>query len=497
MHNTRQGLTLTAVNAAAEAAGLTPGMVLPDARAMLPGLATAAAEPEADRAALARLAHWCGRYSPWTAVDTHAGAGPLGEPDGLWIDATGCAHLFGGEAALLADIGQRFAGLGFMVRTALSSTPGSAWALARYGRSSRPVVGEGESLAAAVAALPVAGLRLSAGVQTDLLRFGLATIDAVAALPRAALARRFDSRSQAAIVVRRLDELFGRRDEALSPLVPVPAVRSRRAFTEPLLDISSLVRNLPAMAAELIPPLEASHQGIRQLTLEAFRTDGSVGAVTVGTAAPSRDPDHLIRLLEEKLAFLDPGFGIDAMALTMVRSEPMDTVQGALLNDTRPSGSTEMPLAPLIDRLTNRFGSERVTVTRPQASYIPERAVCRIPAITARRVPPAPEGENPVPLSRPFRLFDRPESIEVMAEVPDGPPLSFRWRRQLHRVLKAEGPERIAPEWWRDARPGRGSVRDYYCVEDESGRRFWLYRDGLYSDAGGAPPLWYVHGLFA
>jgi protein ImuB len=78
--------------------------------------------------------------------------------------------------------------------------------------------------------------------------------------------------------------------------------------------------------------------------------------------------------------------------------------------------------------------------------------------------------------------------------VPDGPPIRFRWRRVLHAVIRADGPERIAPEWWRT--PEGTATRDYYRVEDENGRRFWLYRDGLYDRETGTP-RWFLHGLFA
>ena len=162
-------------------------------------------------------------------------------------------------------------------------------------------------------------------------------------------------------------------------------------------------------------------------------------------------------------------------------------------------------LAPLVDRLGNRLGSEAVVRLVPRASHIPERAQSRVAlgrVALSRATDPFPAiagaaslaGEAP---ARPLRLLAWPEPIEAVAPLPDDPPVLFRWRRALHKVARVRGPERLAPEWWRepDADPD-AATRDYFAVEDTQGGRFWLFREGLYL-AEAAMPRWFLHGLFA
>jgi protein ImuB len=274
-----------------------------------------------------------------------------------------------------------------------------------------------------------------------------------------------------------------------------PALRASRNFAEPVFDLPVIERVLAELLDDLMPVLEARRQGARSLTLAAYRVDGSVSPVTVAASVPSRDAGHLGRLFAERLERIDPGFGIDLLALAVGRAEAMTPVQRAWTT-AGAAVPERQPLAPLIDRLINRFGPDRVLWREPHESHVPERAERRRSALGG---PPSEalawRADRP---PRPLRLFAHPESVEVMAEVPDGPPVRFRWRRRLHDVKRVEGPERIEPEWWSDNDPGARGTRDYFRVEDTDGRRFWLYRDGLYDGAARTgPPRWYVHGLFA
>ncbi len=470
-------------------------MALSDARAIHPGLATAPAEPEADAAALRDLAEWCGRYSPWTSVE---GA------DGIWLDVTGCAHLFGGEDALLADIEARLAAAGLESRLGLADTPGTAWALARFGEGTRNIAPPGGN-AAALAPLPVAALRLDEASGRLLQRLGLRRIGQLYDLPRAALARRFGGADAAAPLLTRLDQALGRRREPLSPLRPVPARRARLGLAEPLLDGQALPGLLDSLLADLCRALAADGQGAHRLVLTAYRLDGSLERVAVGTGRPSRDPDHLRRLFRDRLEAIDPEFGIDLLILAAEACAPLGAAQLSL-SDRREKAETA-GLPELIDRLSNRLGARRVLRSLPRASHRPERAerqvaAWRVDAAKAARadwdaaLPAELPGGAP---ARPFRLLARPEPIGVTAEVPEGPPVSFTWRRVTRRVLHAEGPERLTPEWWLDGKAdGSAEVRDYYRVEDREGRRYWLFREGLYQDpARRGPPAWFIHGLFA
>ena len=479
---------LWAVNREAGAAGLAPGMRLADARALLADLVTARADPAADRRGLERLALWCNRFTPWCAVDA-SDDGDSGD-GGLLLDITGCAHLFGGEAALMDEIAARLTGLGIENHLGLADTPGAAWALARFGAAEARITAPGETYAA-IAALPVEALRLAAEDARLLRRLGLVTIGAVDGLPRASLARRFPSRERGSAVLARLDRALGRLAEPIVPSAPPPACLERLALPEPLLDRAVL----DAVLARLMPGLTASlgrdGLGARRLALWCYRVDGGVARRAVATARATRDGDHLLRLFRESLETIDPGFGIDCAALHAERVEPLAPAQLSLTGDRRTQGGVDL----LVDRLLARLGTGAVCRLELVARHRPETAERAV----APGRDPAPWREAPTTPQRPFRLFDRPEPVDVMAEVPDGPPLLFTWRRVRRRVARAAGPERIEPEWWACAGGQDEAVRDYYRIEDADGRRYWLYRAGLYGDgeAGtGTPPRWYMHGLY-
>ena len=483
---------LWAVNRQAGAQGLSPGMRLADARALLAGLVTARADPAADRRGLERLALWCNRFTPSSAVDGGNGGngdGGGGDDNGLLLDIAGCAHLFGGEAALMDEIVARLAGLGVESRPGLADTPGAAWALARFGAQDRRIAAPGATCAA-IAALPVEALRLAPEDAHLLRRLGLVTVGAVEGLPRASVARRFACRERHGAVLARLDRALGRCVEPVVPLVPPPACLERLALPEPLIDRDGLDAALARLMPGLTASLEREGLGVRRLALWCYRVDGGVVRRAVSAARATRDGDHLLRLFRETLETVDPGFGIDLAALHAERVEPLAPAQLSLTGDGRRQGDMDL----LVDRLQARLGEGAVCRLEPVARHRPEKAERAVaPGREPAPWPAAPAApEKP---QRPFRLFDRPEPIDVMAEVPDGPPLLFTWRRARRRVMRAAGPERIEPEWWAGDRDE--AVRDYYRVEDADGRRYWLYRAGLFGAAGaGGPPRWYVHGLY-
>ena len=454
------GIRLTAVDAAASALGLAPGITLADARALVPELVAVDADPAADQAALAELADWCGRYAPWTATD--------GE-DGIRLDITGVAHLFGGEAGLLADLARRLAAAGIASRAAIADTPGAAWAVARFAASGS--VAEGE-IAAALAPLPLGALRLPPETVQALSRVGVRSVGELAALPRAPLALRFGSE-----VVERLDQAFGRLKEPISPRRPPAQFRVRLAFAEAISrreDIEEAVRRL---LRPLVTELEEAGHGVRRLELVAYRVDGGCQRLGIGTAAPNRSAPHLFRLLAEHFDRIDPGFGIEVLALEAAAVDPMVAQQLGV-------GGNSITLGDLIDRLQNRLGRDRVVSLLPADSHVPEHAVVvrpADPAAVARSNPWPDRGE------RPIALLAAPERIEAEpTEATAEPPQRFTWRRVMREIASAEGPERIAPEWWRTS--GSQRTRDYWRIEDTAGRRYWIYRDA----AG-----WYLQGLFA
>ncbi|MBB6465856.1 protein ImuB [Aminobacter lissarensis] len=462
-------------------------MGIAEARAMHPDIDVVEADPEADRRLLEGLADWCDRYTPLVAID--------GE-NGLFLDITGCAHLFGGEKALLADLMARFFHQGFDVRAGLASTPGAAWAAARFATGHILAPGSERNF---FARLPLAALRIDARTKASLESVGLRTVGAIMDGPRAPLVRRFGTE-----LIERLDQALGRLDEAISPRLPVAALSVERHFADPLSLIDDIERLIGLLAATLKVDLERREEGARALELLLFRVDGMVSRITVGASRPIREPTLVRRLFHERLATLgesiDAGYGFDLVRLSALSTARFDARQGDLAGEVEDGGEE---LAIFADRIGARLGEAAVLEPATVESHLPERAAPVRPYAQEearkglagrpkREVRQA--GGRPRQADRPIRLFRQPEPIDVPAtEIPDGPPLNFRWRRALHRVARAEGPERIAPEWWRE--DADVPTRDYYRIEDAEGRRYWLYRQGLYSAK--AVPRWFLHGVFA
>jgi protein ImuB len=496
MHDGRKRV-IAAVDAIAAQSGLYPGMPVAQGQALVPDLTVLEAQPEDDTAALRRVAGWCLRYAPLAA------AAP---PDGVWIDVTGSAHLQGGETRLLRDLVSRLLVQGFAARAAVADTPGAAHALARFGAPEITVVPSGGlsyggpssggpsfggpsfggpsfgGLEAALARLPLAALRLPVETLEGLRLMGIEQIGALAALPRAPLVRRFG-----ALVTTRLDQAFGRVAEAIEPEFPPELVQTRLTFVEPLLTAEAFATVIDRLITTVCSAMERSGHGARRLDLLFERVDGTIQAIRIGTARASRDALHLARLLRERIERIDPGLGVEAMRLVVPRMDALVPLQAAA-RLTAEDGE-EPDIAPLIDRLTNRLGSGRVYRVAPVDSAVPERSVRQVQAQDKAA------GTWPADLPRPVRLLDPPQPVEAMALLPDHPPMAFTWRRVRHRVRRADGPERIAGEWWKRGGETR-SVRDYFRVEDEDGHRYWLFRRGDGENGITGDMRWFLHGFF-
>ncbi|GLK50078.1 DNA-directed DNA polymerase [Brevundimonas intermedia] len=472
-------LRLAAGDASALALGLSPGMTLADARARAPDIRVVAHRPEADAALLQRVLLDFGRFTPMAATDGL---------DGLALDVTGCAHLFGGEEGLVRAVAARASGVGLAVRLALAGTPEAARALARFGRGG---IHEGEGQSQALRRLPVAALELSEKETQALSRAGLKTLAHLADRPTAPIAARFG-----AAAATRLNRVLGREDARIRPERPVPLVSVDRILVEPITETTEVEAVLGDLLSEAMDRLDLRGQGGRAFQVGFFRLDGEVRHISVRTGRPTRDAPAVLRLFRERLASLarplDPGFGFDQLRLSVPVADRLASRQRGF--DRTPPGAED--LGRLVDRLTARLGPEAVSRFEPVASHWPERTVRLTPAA----LPPGEDGEWPEPDPvdpplRPLQMFDPPQPILATAEVPDHPPNRFIWRRVDHRLVRVEGPERIAPEWWRRLRGPLEPTRDYYRVEDQEGRRFWLFRSGFYGEE--PAPRWFVHGVFA
>ena len=505
---------IVGVNARASELGVRLAMSLADARAIQPKLEAVEAEPEEDARALDHIAAWCERFTPVVVLDP---------PEGLFLDITGCAHLFGGEEQLRAEIVTRLHAQGFGARAAIAPTPGAAWAFARYGKNRTlslaervaaqrrgegrsndpapahwnaphppapaPQGGGGDDFAHALAPLPVEALRLDPDAAALLRRLGLKTISQILEAPRSSFTARAGERAML-----RLDQALGRAREALSPRRPLAPVFALRRFLEPVFTADAVLQVAQDLCGDVVEKLDVRGAGVLRAELMLFGVDGRDRVIGVNVSKPLREVKPLMRLFREKLNIvgenMDAQFGFEAARLDVVRlaelnqrSQTLVTVEAAAANAEQIGG--------IVDILSARLGPKRVVRPQVHEEHAPERAAGWRSALATRghdkSVKPPADGVQ----RRPVRLFAPAQPIEVMASVPDGPPIQFRWRRVMREVVRAEGPERISGDWQR-----REKTRDYYRVEDKQGRRYWLYREGLYGENEMAP-LWYVHGLFA
>jgi protein ImuB len=484
VENVKGAMRIVAVSRKAKAAGVIVGGALADARAIFPVLDAVEADAFADASLLEAIAEDCDRFTPVVMIDA---------PDGVLLDITGCAHLFGDDVIEQEDrlrraLGRRLARAGLTARMVIAGAPDTARALARFGRTGIvPAGGE----AAAVRPLPVAALGLAEDARLALTRAGLKTIGHLADLPTLPLVARFT-----ADITRRLDNVCGCAIAPLKPHRAIPVCMAERRFAEPIARAEDIKATLADLTAQAADTLGQRREGGRVFEASFFRSDGAVRRIAVESGRATRDAAVVMRLFRERLDALadpiDPGFGFDLVRLCIAVSEPMDTAQTSLDGHVAAEGE----IADLVSRLAARFGREQVVCFQPVDSHAPERGARIVPAVEARNGEGGKgawaEPEDGEPPLRPLRLFDPPQPVDVVADVPDGPPARFTWRRIEHNVASAEGPERIAPEWWR--RPG-AVARDYYRIEDASGCRVWLYREGQYGDP--VEPRWYIHGMFA
>jgi len=467
----KSALRLCSVNAAADAQGLKVGTALADVRAILPDLDYVMEQPERDRVFLDTLARWGLHFTPSIALD---------ERDGLFLDITGSAHLFSGEAALLDEIIERLGGLGLTVRAGIADTKGAAWALARF--ASQSVIASKGCTREVVASLPVAALRIEADTVLGLNRLGLRVIGDVARMQRCVLARRFGEK-----LIRHLDQMFGVMPEPIVPPAPTLPYAVRLSLPEPIGKIEDVMAALVRLLTRLCERLERDQQGARQMRFSIQRTDHSEQTIEIGLARASRDPMRIAKLFDHAIDGMNAGFGIDAVRLHAFVTEPLAPEQSVSLSQEIKDKDA---LSDLISQIGNRIGFDRVTRFLPADSHIPERAFIIASAAYAK-AEQFPKGY----LGRPLVLFP-PEPVDSSGKAK--PPNAFRWRGVPFETQHATGPERIAPEWWWDDPSWRSGPRDYWRVQTIQGRRLWLFQThGSTQPGADIRAGWFAHGEFA
>jgi protein ImuB len=460
-------MMIKAANAVAQEMGIDVDMVVADCRAILPTLQVFNDKPELTAKLLNALAEWCLRYTPVVTVDM---------PDGLILDVSGCPHLWGGEQPYLKDIVTKLRGFGYDVRAAMADTIGTAWAVSRYGKV-LPIVNRCGQLEALLP-LPPAALRLDASILERLKKLGLYQIKDFIKMPRKALRRRFGD----AILIR-LDQALGQEYEAISPVQPVEPYQERLPSLEPIRTATGIEIALEQLLEKLCLRLAKEEKGLRKCVFKCYRIDGVVKQIEIGTSRPSRNVTHLFKLFELKIATIEPALGIEVFTIEAPVVEDISAMQDALWNFSEGGNGTA--IGELLDRIAGKLGIDTIHRYLPDEHYWPERSVKLAASLSEK-----PQTSWRTGLPRPIHLLPKPETIEVTVPMPDYPPMLFRYKGELHNVSKADGPERIEQEWWLQ----HGLYRDYYCIEDEKGARYWVFRTGSYEQGD---PQWFIHGFFA
>ena len=446
--------------------GIHSGMVLADCKAIFPELEVLEAEPGRGEKVLYALAEWCISYTPVTAVDM---------PDGLILDITGCTHYKGGETVYIESLKKKLKSFGYTVRIAIADTIGAAWAMARHGKATEIIKPRDQYIV--LRELPPAALRLEPEVLARLKKLGLSRIDSFIDMPNAVLRRRFG-----ASLPLRMGQALGREIEMIVPVKQVEPHQERLSSLEPIPTAKGIMIALQKLLDTLCIRFETEGLGLRYAVFRAYRVDGDIQQIEIGTGYPSRNPIHLFKLFENKIPMLQPDLGFETFLLEASKVEPITDEQAAIWS---ASSQNDKKVAELLDRVTAKAGSDSVCRYLPDEHYWPKRSIKQASPLWEK---PVAQWRTDWP--RPIHLLSRPEPVEVTAVLPDYPPLLFRYKGKLYNVAKSDGPERIEQEWWQSD----GLYRDYYCIEDEHGARYWLFRSGPY-DTG--QPKWFLHGFFA
>lgn len=461
-------MVITAANPVAQMEGADTGMVVADARAIIPSLEVLNDKPELTATLLKGIAEWCIRYTPLVAIDM---------PAGIILDVTGCAHLWGGEKEYLTQIVKRLKHFGYHTCAAMADTIGAAWSISRFGQHS-PII-ERDKQRAALLSLPAAALRIEAATIQRLEKLGLRQIGDFINMPRAALRRRFGSS-----FLQRLDQALGLEDEVLHPIQLVAPYQERLPCLEPIVTSAGIEIALQRLLDSLCQRLCHEGKGLRSALLKCYRADGKIEKIEIGTNRPSGSSKHLFKLFEIKIGTIEPASGIELFTLEAPNIEDLSPVQEKLWENNTILNN--IGLAELLDRLEGKIGTGNIHRYVAEEHYWPERSFKSAVSIDEKT-----NTEWKIARPRPLQLLAKPQSIEVTAPIPDYPPMLFRYEGKLHKIMKADGPERIEQEWWLQ----EGQHRDYYYVEDEDGSRYWLFRLGHYDAAKSYK--WFIHGFFA
>lgn len=463
-------MVVSGINAVAEREGAHTNDVLADVRALIPNLQVADDAPEKLQLALTKLATWCIRFTPFVAIDP---------PDGIFLDATGCAHLWGSEENYLNDIVKKVTQRGYYVRVAMADTAGAAWAVARYARDAgNYLIVPPQQHGRALHMLPPECLRMDAASAALLHKLGLRHVKQLMKIPASALRRRFGP-----LLLMQLNKALGYELEMLQPVQPIEPYQERLPCLEPIVTSQGIEIALKNLLERLCLRLQREEKGVRKCIFKCLRVDGKIESISIATHSASHHVPHLYHLFEIKIQHIEPALGIELFMLEAPKVESLVPAQSKMWEGS--GGLHDQRLAELIDRLSNKIDGSRIYRYLPDEHYWPERSVKKTTSLSE-----VPTTQWRTDVVRPLQLLPTPEPIDVAAPIPDYPPMLFRHKGNVHNIVRADGPERIEQEWWLQ----QGQHRDYYRVEDEHGNRYWLFRLGHYHDE---KFQWFLHGYFA
>lgn len=457
----RNAWRIAHTNAKALQTGVSVGQALADARAICPDLLTEPSDPTREALLLRALWRWADCLSPRVTPDP---------PDGLLLDISGCAHLFGGEQAMGEHTRTSLGDLTICSRVGIADTKGAARALARFGATDVSIATSGDT-AAALAGLPVAALGLSHKMTSELSRAGLTTIAHLQEQKSSGLARRYGLE-----LTQALGTATGFTPDPVTPKSADPVYAARMTLPEPIGFLNDLENVLERLSAQVCRRLEADQRGARQFHLTVRCVDTGDHHRTIGFARPCSEPSAIQRQFAHPLSKLEIAYGADWFRLSASGIEPVRFKQLAIGEESQQAANRML----LIETLGNRIGFDHVRIFEPANAHVPEHEFAQVEAV----------GADPswakAPRIRPIRLFKPPEFAQV--ETAGRPPKAFKWRRMRFQTHLAEGPERITPRWYCDEDL---RTRDYWRVQTEQGRRLWLL-----SYPGDDAHTWYVAGEF-
>lgn len=461
--DTKNATRLTHLNKCARDAGLSSGLSIPDARAICPDLLTEPSDLLREKTLLRALWRWADQLSPRVALDP---------PDCLLLDITGCAHLFGGEGSMGGEANARLSNMQIVSRIGIAGTKGAARALARFGSKSVSIAQAGKTHDA-LKALPIDALDVPSKMTSELAQSGLKTIGQLYEIKSTELARRFGLELTQALATS-----TGLEPDPVSPATADPIYAARMTLPEPIGFQSDLENVLERLAGSVCGKLQDTQKGARRFVLTVRCVDTGDHPISVGFAKPCFEVRPILQQFARPLDELKIEFGADWFRLEAQSIEPIRFRQTRLGEAVDTADS----VARAISTIGNRIGFDHVRRYEARDAHLPEREFVAVEAMD-RDVDPV---WRTAPRYRPLRLYKRPEYLRALE--PGRPPISFEWRRKAYRTKSAKGPERLTPEWWREADM---RTRDYWTVQTKEGLRLWLV-----TYPGVEPPQWYVAGKF-